>query len=67
MGLSWYWMLDVFEQYFVQFGKKFFDYYELVCFDFFYEVVFGKGDSMEVFVKMEELEVMFEYYELGSS
>ena len=67
MGPSWYWMPDVFEQYFAQFGKKPSDYYELVRLDPSYEVIFGKGDSMEVPAKMEELEAMFEHYEPGSS
>jgi phytoene desaturase len=67
MGPSWYWMPDVFEQYFAQFGKKPSDYYELVRLDPSYEVVFGKGDSMEVPADMKELEAMFERYEPGSS
>ena len=29
MGPSWYWMPDVFEQYFQTFGKKVSDYYQL--------------------------------------
>lgn len=67
MGPSWYWMPDVFEQYFAQFGKKPSDYYELVRLDPSYEVIFGKGDSMEVPANMQELEAMFERYEPGSS
>jgi phytoene desaturase len=67
MGPSWYWMPDVFEQYFAQFGKKPSDYYELKRLDPSYEVIFGKDDSMEVPAKMDELEAMFEQYEPGSS
>lgn len=66
MGFSWYWMFDVFEQFFVCFGKKVFDYYDLVCLDLFYSVFFGKDDVMNVFVKMVEFKQMFEFYELGS-
>ncbi|MEM9856989.1 MAG: FAD-dependent oxidoreductase, partial [Bacteroidota bacterium] len=33
MGPSWYWMPDVFEQYFAKFGKKVSDYYDLVRLD----------------------------------
>jgi phytoene desaturase len=29
MGPSWYWMPDVFERFFADFGKKTTDYYEL--------------------------------------
>ena len=67
MGPSWYWMPDVFEQYFARFGKKPSDYYELVRLDPSYSIFFGKGDVMEVPAKMEELYAMFERYEPGSS
>ena len=30
MGPSWYWMPDVFERFFADFGKKTTDYYELI-------------------------------------
>ena len=33
MGPSWYWMPDVFERYFAEFGKKPSDYYKLVRLD----------------------------------
>lgn len=67
MGPSWYWMPDVFENYFAHFGKKVSDYYELVRLDPSYAVTFGKDEVMEVPAKMEELYAMFESYEKGSS
>ncbi|MEN0049923.1 MAG: phytoene desaturase family protein [Bacteroidota bacterium] len=67
MGPSWYWMPDVFDQYFAKFGKKVSDYYDLVRLDPSYSVVFGKEDVMEVPAKMEDLYAMFERYEAGSS
>ena len=67
MGPSWYWMPDVFEQYFAQFGKKPSDYYELKRLDPSYSIFFGKDDVMEVPANMAELEAMFERYEPGSS
>jgi phytoene desaturase len=67
MGPSWYWMPDVFERFFNDFGKKVTDYYELVRLDPSYAVFFGKDDIMHVPAKMEELEAMFEQYEPGSS
>ncbi len=67
MGPSWYWMPDVFEQYFARFGKKPSDYYELARLDPSYSIFFGKGDVMEVPAGMEELYAMFERYEPGSS
>ena len=67
MGPSWYWMPDVFEQYFARFGKKPSDYYELVRLDPSYSIFFGKEDIMDVPAKMEELYAMFERYEPGSA
>ena len=67
MGPSWYWMPDVFEQYFALFGKKPSDYYELVRLDPSYQIIFGKEDLMRVPAQMKELEAMFERYEPGSS
>lgn len=67
MGPSWYWMPDVFEQYFAKFGKKPSDYYDLVRLDPSYAIYFGKDEVMEVPAKMSELEAMFEQYEPGSS
>ncbi|MFK7949905.1 MAG: phytoene desaturase family protein [Saprospiraceae bacterium] len=67
MGPSWYWMPDIFEQYFGLFGKKPSDYYELIRLDPSYCIYFGKDDIMNVPANMEELEAMFESYEKGSS
>ena len=67
MGPSWYWMPDIFEQYFEIFGKKPSDYYELLRLDPSYCIYFGKDDIMNVPANMEELEEMFESYEKGSS
>ncbi len=67
MGPSWYWMPDVFEQFFARFGKSPADYYELVRLDPSYTVVFGADHRMEVPASMEALYAMFEQYEPGSS
>ena len=67
MGPSWYWMPDVFEQFFARFGKKVSDYYDLVRLDPSYTVHFGPGERMEVPAGMPELEAMFERYEPGSA
>lgn len=67
MGPSWYWMPDVFEQYFARFGKKPSDYYELVRLDPSYSIFFDKDDVMEVPARLEDLYAMFERYEPGSS
>lgn len=67
MGPSWYWMPEVFEQYFEKFGKKRSDYYNLVRLDPSYTVTFSDGDVMRVPANMSELEAMFEHYEAGST
>lgn len=66
MGPSWYWMPDVFEQFFGLFDKKVSDYYNLIRLDPSYRVYFGKDDYVDVPAKMEELEELFESIEPGS-
>ncbi len=67
MGPSWYWMPDVFEQYFSLFGKKPSDYYDLVRLDPSYRIYFGQDDLMDVPATFDGLAAMFESYEPGSS
>ncbi len=67
MGPSWYWMPEVFEQFFTRFGKQRADYYELVRLDPSYSIFFGDQDMMEVPASIEALYAMFERYEPGSS
>jgi len=66
MGPSWYWMPDVFEQYFALFGKKSADFYELKRLDPGYRVYF-KDDSIDIPAKMNEIEALFESIEPGSA
>ena len=51
MGPSWYWMPDVFENFFAAFGKKPSDYYQLKRLDPAYRIYFGKDDYLDVFMK----------------
>ncbi len=67
MGPSWYWMPEVFDQFFTRFGKQRADYYELVRLDPSYSIFFGGQDIMEVPAKLDALYAMFERYEPGSS
>ncbi|HMX41565.1 MAG TPA: phytoene desaturase family protein, partial [Saprospiraceae bacterium] len=66
-GPSWYWMPDVFEQFFGHFGKRVSDYYDLKRLDPSYVVWFGENDRMDVPADMAALEAMFERYEPGST
>lgn len=67
MGPSWYWMPDVFERFFADFGKKVSDYYTLKRLDPSYQVVFGENDVMSVPAEMPALEALFEQTEPGST
>ena len=66
MGPSWYWMPDVFEQFFAHFGKKVEDYYELKRLDPSYQIYFGENDVMSVPAGVPALLELFERYEPGS-
>ena len=67
MGPSWYWMPDVFENFFRRFGKQVSDYYQLQRLDPSYKVVFGKGNVIDVPASLTELKKMFEELEPGAS
>lgn len=66
MGPSWYWMPDVFERYFQQFGKKVDDYYTLTRLDPSYRVYFEQ-DTLDVPADYESLKKVFDKLEPGSS
>jgi phytoene desaturase len=66
MGPSWYWMPDVFENYFAQFAKKPSDYYNLVRLDPSYTVVFDKDTSVGLPADFEALKALFESLESGA-
>jgi phytoene desaturase len=67
MGPSWYWMPDVFENFFALFGKKPQDYYELKRLDPAYRVYFNQDEQVNIPANMAELEALFEKIEPGSS
>ncbi|MFY0643324.1 MAG: phytoene desaturase [Bacteroidia bacterium] len=66
MGPSWYWMPDVFESFFNDFGKKPSDYYELVRLSPSYKVFFENKESLEIPTSLNELVSLFENIETGS-
>ena len=67
IGPTWYWMPDVFEKFFADFGKKPSDYYELERLDPAYQVYFDKEDSIIIPGNLEEIYQVFEAEEKGSS
>jgi len=66
MGPSWYWMPDVFENYFKRFGKKLSDYYELKRLDPSYRVYFAENDYLDLPADKQALYTTFENIETGS-
>ncbi|MEL0225458.1 MAG: phytoene desaturase family protein [Flavobacteriaceae bacterium] len=67
IGPSWYWMPDVFESYFGDFGKKVADYYKLEKLDPGYEVYFDNHESIKIGDSLEKIYAAFEAEEAGSS
>ena len=66
IGPSWYWMPDVFESYFNDFGKKVSDYYKLEKLNPAYEVYFKTLDSVKIGDSLEKICEEFENIEPGS-
>ena len=67
IGPSWYWMPDVFDSYFGDFGKKVSDYYQLEKLDPGYEVYFDNQSSIKIGDSLEKIYAAFEEEEKGSS
>ena len=65
MGPSWYWMPDVFERYFHQFGKSVSDYYQLERLDPSYRVYWQDG-PMDIPADFSGLKQLFNSIEPGS-
>lgn len=67
MGPSWYWMPEVFEQFFNDFGYKAEDFYELELLDPGFSVVFGANDVLHIPADFTALCHLFESIETGSA
>jgi len=67
MGPSWYWMPEVFEQFFDRFGKKVSDYYQLQRLDPSYRVFFPENEQLDMPADMEMIRTTFESLEKGSA
>src|SRR5690349_9820914 len=65
MGPSWYWMPDVFERFFTQFGKSTEEYYTLERLDPSYRVYWKSGYT-DLPANYEQLRLLFERTERGS-
>jgi len=67
MGPSWYWMPEVFEDFFATFGKKVSDYYTLTRLDPSYKIYFGPGNEVVLPASLQGIYQLYESIEPGSS
>ena len=65
IGPSWYWMPDVFDRFFIDFGKKTSDYYKIDKLDPAYRIFF-EDEIMTIGDSMEKICAEFERIEKGS-
>ena len=66
MGPSWYWMPDVFERFFNDFGKSSKNFYELKKLDPAYRVIFNKENQIQIGDNIDNISSQFEKIEKGS-
>src|SRR5690606_35971844 len=67
MGPTWYWMPDVVERFFKDFGKVPSDFYKLKKLSAAYRVYFGANDFITIGDSLEKICAAFESEEPGSS
>lgn len=67
MGPSWYWMPEVFEDFFSHFNKKVSDYYILDRLDPSYKIHFGPDDEVVLPASLEGIYNLYDSIEPGSS
>lgn len=65
MGPSWYWMPDIIERFFTDFGYKRSDFFELISLNPQFEIIFSQ-DKVSVPESLEELKILFERTEKGA-
>lgn len=66
MGPSWYWMPDVFEDYFARFDKKVSDYYDLLRLDPSYAVIYGEKEHWDIPADLDDFKALLEKEEPGA-
>ncbi len=65
MGPSWYWMPDVFENFFKRFEKNLYDYVNLVKLNPGFQIIYN-NETIQIPEKFEDLVVLFEEIEKGA-
>lgn len=66
MGPSWYWMPDVFEKFYNDFGYKTLDFYDLKRLDPSYKIYWKDNTSSNIPASYNELKRLFDTIEKGS-
>lgn len=67
MGPSWYWMPDIFDNYFARFGKKTSDYYTLKRLDPSYSIILSDSEVVDMPADYDALRNLFESIEPGAA
>ncbi len=67
IGPSWYWMPDVFEKFFQDFGVSTVDYYTLTKLNPAYKIFFENNESITIEDTLEKICIAFEAEEKGSA
>ena len=67
MGPSWYWMPEVFEEFYQKFGNTVSDFYPLQRLDPAYRVYFKDGEEMDIPADLNALKASFEKREKGAA
>lgn len=67
MGPSWYWMPDVFERFYKQFGYSGSDFYELKKLDPGFQMITADGETVKIPAGWDELLALFEQIETGAA
>ena len=66
MGPSWYWMPDVFEKFFREFGHEVSDYYNLIKLEPGFRMYFAQDDYLDISADFAQLKQTFEDIEEGA-
>ena len=66
MGPSWYWMPDVFDDFFASFGRKTSDFYDLRRLDPPYRLFLDNGRTLDIPDRVQDMEALFERTEPGA-
>jgi phytoene desaturase len=66
MGPSWYWMPEVFQEFFQRYNRQTSDFYDLIRLDPSYKVIFEDGEEINVPANLEELKSLLEQWETGA-